>query len=149
MATRTKGESGSTHWGQAVVDSGRQIWLAGLGAFARAQTEGSKVFETLVKEGQAIEGRTRNLATEQMSQMGKKAGGAWDKLEHVFEERVSRSLNRLGVPTYKDIDALSKQVTSLNASVKQLLDGGKSARKASVSPTRKRAKRAQPAAMPQ
>ena len=35
----------------AVKDSAQQIWLAGLGAFAKAQEEGSKVFDALVKEG--------------------------------------------------------------------------------------------------
>jgi poly(hydroxyalkanoate) granule-associated protein len=145
MATKTKGESANPNWGQTIVDSTRQIWLAGLGAFARAQTEGNKMFDTLVKEGQAVEGRTKHIATEQMTQIGKKASGAWDKLEQVFEERVSRSLNRLGVPTYKDIDALTKQVGSLNDSVQQLLNGAKP--KSTGSRTRKSAKGSQPSAM--
>ena len=55
--------------------------------------------------------------------MSKSASGAWDKLEQVFEERVSKSLNRLGVPTYNDIQALSKQVDQLNASVQELAQG--------------------------
>ena len=57
--------------------------------------------------------------------MSKNAAGAWDKLEQVFEERVSKSLNRLGVPTYGDIQALSKHVNELNASVQELLKSSK------------------------
>jgi hypothetical protein len=49
---------------QAVLDSSRQIWLAGLGAFARAQAEGTKVFETLVKQGESLESKTRKAASD-------------------------------------------------------------------------------------
>ena len=114
-----------------VKDSAQQIWLAGLGAFSKAQEEGAKVFEALVKEGKGLEAKTRQMTegrvSEMTDQMNKaaqtastKANAAWDKLEQVFEDRVARSLNRLGVPTRKDIDALSKQVAELNAAVKTL-----------------------------
>lgn len=124
MAEKTKGDLGD-NWGQAVMQSAHQIWLAGLGAFAKAQSEGTKLFDSLVKEGEAIESRTRNVASTQMKEMGKKASGTWDKLEQVFEDRVSRSLHRLGVPTHKEIQSLSKQVAELNGGVKQLLKAGK------------------------
>ena len=41
-------------------------------------------------------------------------------LEKVFEERVSKAVSRLGVPTSKDVRALSRQVSQLQASVEQL-----------------------------
>jgi poly(hydroxyalkanoate) granule-associated protein len=114
-----------------VRDSAQQIWLAGLGAFSKAQEEGVKVFDALVKEGKGLEAKTRKLTgervgemTEQMNKAAQtattKANAAWDKLEQVFEDRVSRSLNRLGVPTNKDIKSLSKQVEELSAAVKAL-----------------------------
>jgi poly(hydroxyalkanoate) granule-associated protein len=114
-----------------VRDSAQQIWLAGLGAFSKAQEEGAKVFEALVKEGKGLEAKTRQMTegrvsemTEQMNKAAQtastKANAAWDKLEQVFEDRVARSLNRLGVPTKKDIDALSRQVAELSAAVKTL-----------------------------
>ncbi|HZP88232.1 MAG TPA: phasin family protein [Burkholderiales bacterium] len=109
---------------QLVMDSAQQIWLAGLGAFAVAQTEGPKIFNSLVKEGESIQARASKAAGAQLSQVGKSAAGAWDRLEQVFEERVSKSLNRLGVPTYKDIQALSQRVDQLNASVQELLKAG-------------------------
>jgi len=113
---------------EAVRNSAQQIWQAGLGAFAKAQEEGSKVFTRLVKEGGDLQKRTQKLAeykvsgvTDTVSKMagnvGKQASGSWDKLEQVFEDRVSRALGRLGVPSQKDIQALSKHVEELNNSV--------------------------------
>jgi poly(hydroxyalkanoate) granule-associated protein len=111
-----------------IRDSAQQIWLAGLGAFSKAQEEGVKVFDALVKEGKGLEAKTRKLTeervgevTDQVSKAAQtattKANAAWDKLEQVFEDRVARSLNRLGVPTNKDIRLLSKQVEALSAAV--------------------------------
>jgi poly(hydroxyalkanoate) granule-associated protein len=126
--------------------SAQQIWLAGLGAFSKAQEEGAKVFEALVSEGKTLESRTRKFAEAGVgavsNQMGKAAGQAsakatatWDKLEQVFEDRVARALNKLGVPTNRDIQSLSKRVEELTASVQKL--SGKP-----VAAARKQAKRA-------
>jgi poly(hydroxyalkanoate) granule-associated protein len=106
------------------MDSAHQIWLAGLGAFAVAQSEGPKVFNNLVKQGESVQARAAKAASAQIGEVSKGASGAWDKLEQVFEERVSKSLNRLGVPTFKDIQALSKRVDQLNTSVQDLLKSG-------------------------
>jgi poly(hydroxyalkanoate) granule-associated protein len=123
--------AGDKQFAKTVRDSAQQIWLAGLGAFAKAQAEGSKVFDALVKEGQTIHSRTREAAESKVSEMtstlGKmatkatnQATGSWDKLEQVFEERVARALNRIGVPTNKDINNLAKRVDELIASVQKL-----------------------------
>ena len=111
-----------------VMESAQQIWLAGLGAFSKAQNEGKKVFDTLVKQGEQIEQRTRNVAEatietarEQASKTMELASGKFDKLEQVFENRVHSSLNRLGVLTSKDVEALSKQVAELSEAVRALL----------------------------
>ncbi|GMV01275.1 MAG: phasin family protein [Burkholderiaceae bacterium] len=122
----------------AVRESAQQIWLAGLGAFSKAQEEGGKVFEALVKEGMGIQRRTRAMTEERIGEvtgkMSKAAGDitrqatqSWDKLEQVFEDRVSRALARLGVPTSKDIQSLMKRVEALNESV-QTLGGAAPAR---------------------
>jgi len=121
----------------AVKDSAQQIWLAGLGAFAKAQKEGGKVFEALVSQGLAIHDRTRSMTGDRISEvtgrvnqvaggLSKQATESWDRLEQVFEERVARALNRLGVPTHTDIQALIARVDALNASVQAL--GGKPSR---------------------
>ena len=114
-----------------VKDSAQQIWLAGLGAFSKAQEEGGKVFEALVKEGVSLQRKTQAVAeekigevTSRMSNMAgdvsAKAGQQWDKLESIFEERVSKALNKLGVPSSKDVDALIKRIDELSAQVAKL-----------------------------
>ncbi len=49
-----------------------------------------------------------------------KAGQNWDKLEAIFEQRTAKAMNKLGVPTAKDVDALIKRVDELAAAVAQL-----------------------------
>ena len=103
-----------------IKESANQIWLAGLGAFAKAQAEGGKVFEALVEEGEAIQNRARKTADDKITEVKSKATGTWDKLEQVFEDRVARALHSLSVPTKHDIDDLSKRVHELTAATKKL-----------------------------
>ena len=181
----------------AVKDSAQQIWLAGMGAFAKAQAEGNKVFEALVRDGQSLQRKTQSATEERISEVTTKmtdlagglsgkatqhwdkletifeervakaqaegnkvfealvrdgqslqrktqsateerisevttkmtdlAGGLsgkathhWDKLETIFEERVAKALNRLGVPSAKDVEALMARIDALSASVASL-----------------------------
>ena len=108
-----------------VKESAQQIWLAGLGAFAKAQQEGGKVFESLVKEGVAIQRKTQVAAEEKFSEassrmagmateLSSKATGQWGKLENIFEDRVSKALLKLGVPTAQDLQALADRIEELN-----------------------------------
>ncbi|MCU0967757.1 MAG: phasin family protein [Rubrivivax sp.] len=124
----------------AVKESAQQIWLAGMGAFSKAQEEGGKVFDALVKEGMALQRKTQAAAEEKigevtgrMTRMAEgvthKAGQNWDKLEAIFEQRTEKALARLGVPTAKDVDALVKRVDELAAAVARLSKGGGAAAK--------------------
>ncbi|HEY5632966.1 MAG TPA: phasin family protein [Burkholderiaceae bacterium] len=108
----------------AIRDSATQIWLAGVGAFAKARDERNRVFQALVREGRGIQLRTRAMAEERIGEVAgrvtevrDRATESWDKLEQVFEDRVSRALARLGVPTHKDVKALIKRVDELTASL--------------------------------
>ena len=103
-----------------IRESANQIWLAGLGAFAKAQQEGVKVFESLVEEGSKVQEKTKTAADERIADMRAKATGTWDKLEQVFEDRVARALNSLSVPSRQDIDALTKRVAELTEIAKKL-----------------------------
>ena len=105
-----------------VRESATRIWLAGLGAFSKAQQEGDKMFEALVAEGEKFQERTKTVADERLAEVREKATGTWDKLEKVFEERVARALHTLNVPTRKDIDVLSKRVHELTEVTKKLSD---------------------------
>ncbi|HMM54697.1 MAG TPA: phasin family protein [Candidatus Desulfobacillus sp.] len=122
------GGAGDKQFAQTVKDSAQQIWLAGLGAFAKAQAEGMKAFNSLVKEGEGLQVRTSKVASARVAEAAAKASGTWDKLEQVFEDRVARSLSSLGVPTKKDIETLSKRVAELTEVV-QSLNGAKPAAK--------------------
>lgn len=101
-------------------EQAQHLWLTGLGAFAKAQLEGNKIFENLVKETGDLPKRTRKAAQEQIDDMGAKAAGTWDKLEQVFEKRVAKALNTLGVPSHEDVDSLSRRVAELTAAVEAL-----------------------------
>ncbi len=49
-----------------------------------------------------------------------KAGNQWDKLETIFEDRVAKALNKLGVPSAKDVDALIARIDELNRNVQKM-----------------------------
>jgi poly(hydroxyalkanoate) granule-associated protein len=113
-----------------IKDSAQQIWLAGLGAFAKMQQEGSKAFEALVKDGAGMQKKTQQAAEETLgqaqqrmagfaSEFGSKAAGQWGKLENIFEERVARALEKLGTPTAADMAALQARVDALEAQLKK------------------------------
>ncbi len=118
-------------FGSNVKDSAQQIWLAGLGAFAKAQEEGGKVFETLVQQGLGMQRKTQSTAEEKIAEatsrmsamandIGAKATGQWDKLENIFEERVAKALAKLGVPTLRDLEALNARVDALTQRLTKL-----------------------------
>ncbi|MES1976535.1 MAG: phasin family protein [Pseudomonadota bacterium] len=147
----------------AVKESAQQIWLAGLGAFSKAQEEGGKVFETLVKEGLSIQRKTQavaeekiSVATSRMASMAtdiqSKAGNQWDKLETIFEDRVAKALNKLGVPSAKDVDALIARIDELNRNVQKMgakapaKPAGKAPAKTAATPAAKKAAAKRPAA---
>jgi poly(hydroxyalkanoate) granule-associated protein len=140
---------GDNQLGQAVTQSAQKIWLAGLGAFARARTEGDKLFDLLVEQGKVLRSRSEKAADQALKTVRSQADttmsnaqGKWDKLEQVFEDRVSRSLTRLGVLTSKDVDELARQVADLNDSVRALM-GGAAPKRARKAPAKKaRAKKA-------
>lgn len=142
----------------SVKDSAQQIWQAGLGAFATAQAEGTRAFEALVKEGTSLQRKTQAAAEERISEatsrmshmatdISSKASGHWDKLENIFEERVAKALNKLGVPSAKDVNALIARIDELNLAV-QKMSGTSPAAAKKATPKRAAKPAAKPAARP-
>ncbi len=134
-----------------IKDSAQQIWLAGLGAFAKMQQEGSKAFEALVKDGAGMQKKTQAAAEETLAQaqtrmagfaneFGTKAAGQWGKLENIFEERVARALEKLGLPSAADHAALQARVAALEAEL-QRMQGKPAAAPARAASSRKTAGR--------
>ena len=101
---------------QRMKDSAQHIWLAGLGAFAKAQEEGAKVFDNLVKEGSQMQQTTQQAQakmTEAAEKVGQMATGQMDKLESIFEERVAKALKHMGLPSAQDLADLQARVEQL------------------------------------
>jgi poly(hydroxyalkanoate) granule-associated protein len=129
-AAPASAREGKTVPGKSIMESAQHIWLAGLGAFAKAQGEGGKLFEGLVKQGSQLEQKTRHIAGKVeevrgavesgVSQVRERTQETWDRLEQVFESRVSNALAKLGVPGRKELDELLKRVDELNREVKKL-----------------------------
>jgi poly(hydroxyalkanoate) granule-associated protein len=127
----------------SVRESAQQIWLAGMGAFAKAQAEGRQRFETLVQEGLNLQKKTHAVAEERINEVASKmtsmaddaaarAGKQWDKLESIFEERTARAMKKLNVPSAKDVEELKARIEELSAQV------ARSARSAARKTTAKR-----------
>ena len=110
-----------------IRESANRIWLAGLGAYAKTQEEGEKLFQSLIKEGEKVEKQAKKVAEARVEEArGKvvefrgKANQQFDRLEELFQERVAQVLNRIGIPTQEDIQELAKRVEALNESIMAL-----------------------------
>ncbi len=110
-----------------IKDSARQIWLAGLGAYTKAEEDAGKFFDRLVSEGEQLENKTRGAVEKhvksvehKVDDVREKATGTWDKLETLFDQRVSGALRRLGIPRQEDIAALEQRIVKLEQEVAQL-----------------------------
>lgn len=105
-------------------EASRNIWLAGLGAFAQAQAEGSKVFDTLVKDGLALQRKTQELAEAQLeatkrmaaemtAQASAASGPQWNGLGGIFERRVANALQHMGMPSAEELRAALTKIDAL------------------------------------
>ncbi|NBX54461.1 MAG: poly granule associated protein [Betaproteobacteria bacterium] len=121
-----------------IRDSANHIWLAGLGAFAKAQQEGGKVFESLIKDGLQLQRQTQQVAEEKIaqathtmntlaSQFTERASGSWDRLETLFEQRVAKALQRLDWPSPQEVATLHARITALEEALAQRKPGKTSA----------------------
>ena len=117
------------------IEFGQKIWLAGLGAFARARTEGPKLFESLVEEGSTMQEQTRDatqrafsdavsevrgMTDKRIAAIRGKANETWDNMEKIFQSRVHKALQQLGMPTSQEIRALTRKVDELTRGVETL-----------------------------
>ncbi len=102
----------------------KQIWLAGLGAFSRAEEEGNKLFDSLVKVGEELESKTVDIADQTVEKVSEKAKESVidtkDKVEKLIDNSVHHSLNRIGLVTLKDVQYLERLILQLHTKVDQL-----------------------------
>ncbi|MBV4460751.1 MULTISPECIES: phasin family protein [Pseudomonas] len=107
----------------------RKIWLAGLGAYAKVGQEGSDYFQELIKAGQAVEKKGKKAVAEKLEAANAEIDEAkgevstfkgrvevqLDKVEKAFDTRVASALNRIGIPSKHDVEALSAKLDELTA----------------------------------
>jgi poly(hydroxyalkanoate) granule-associated protein len=110
-----------------IKGSARQIWLAGLGAYTKAEDDAGRFFERLVQEGEQLETKTRGVVEKQIKSVEDRVGdvrqratGTWDRLETMFDERVSGALRRLGIHRREDIEAMERRIQALEAELFKL-----------------------------
>ena len=139
-----------------LIENVQQIWLAGMGAVARAQKEGPAAFQEAVGEGLKLLTRSRSTAEQMIRDAFETAQGTvesrigsardqatetWDNLEALFQHRVQKALQQLGVPSGDEIRLLTKRVAELNENVKALSVRPARGRRARGKALRARAKR--------
>jgi len=123
-----------------VKDATQNVFLAGLGALAMAEEEGSKLFKKLVKKGKKVElpelGAKRVKAIrEQLDDASDKASDAVtsrvndakymaeetaDKVEDRIQDAVAVVMKRIGVPTREEISELTASVERLTKHIDAL-----------------------------
>ena len=103
-----------------LVENGRKMMLAGLGAMTMAQEELVHLFNNLVERGSETEEKTRGMVNKQVENRQKEAQKAAKKMEKVVEKRFENLLHRMNIPSKNDIEKLSRKVTTLNKKVNEL-----------------------------
>jgi poly(hydroxyalkanoate) granule-associated protein len=120
-----------------MVETLHRIWLAGLGAVSKAQHGAPQLLEDLIEEGAQVDAQARGAAKKavrdllgtvqkrvsSIGQVGGRTSEALENLEKMFQVRVHRALTQLGIPSAEEIEALSKRVDTLNASIDKLAPG--------------------------
>ncbi len=134
-STLRKARSQATKAQALLIENVQQVWLAGMGAIARAQKDGPGAFQDAVAEGLKLLNRSRSQAEKiirdafetAQSEMQTRvetardqASETWDNLEALFQSRVQRAMHQVGMPTAEEIRALTRRVAELNENVKRL-----------------------------
>lgn len=145
---------------KAISDSAQKIWLAGLGAFSKAQAEGSRLFDELIRDGEAIEQQTRKYTKERVGQlrermeetaerMRKTGQSSMERIQSLVDERVAKAVERMAVPTREDLDELTTKMNALNRRMmgeveRQANDVASAVRRSEGASAPKKAKAARP-----
>jgi poly(hydroxyalkanoate) granule-associated protein len=105
----------------------QQIWLAGLGAFSRAEEEGTRLFDSLVKVGEELESKTTGLvdttsgAVEEVREkVNERVTGTRNKVEKALDESINQAIGRLGIASHREIGELTVLIHHLTTQVDQL-----------------------------
>lgn len=106
---------------EKVEDSAHKIWLAGLGAFSKAEQEGEKLFKSLVKQGATVEEQYREHLVGSVKKAASKTASTIDFMEGMFEKRMSEAFTRVQAPVAESMDSVVKQIGDLRSSILGLM----------------------------
>src|SRR5450830_1302040 len=127
MAVKKTTQKEGSSWVGKVEEYSRKIWLAGLGVYSKIDSDGSKLFETLVKDGEKAEKLTKSTVGKQVDAAKATAGSAksklsdkWGELEGAFDKRLHSAISRLGVPSRSEVKALHSKVDTLTKQIEKL-----------------------------
>ncbi len=116
-AERQKAAAAAKSLREDLSETGREVWLATLGAVAAVREEGQTMFETLVERGRKYQGHVLehrlDQATEQMKAIGR-------RVESGLQDTSKAVLHRFGVPSHAEIASLISRVEQLTAKVEAI-----------------------------
>ena len=99
----------------ALQGSVEQVWLAGLGALALTEEEGTKFFHSLVKKGEVVEKKSKARLDGVVDAAKKVPATTMSTIERRTDETFQQVMKRLGIPTRKEIDLLTRRIEKLTA----------------------------------
>jgi len=130
---------------QEIATSAYNVWLAGLGALSAAEEEGEKLFKSLVGRGKQYEKRFKSPVKKAgakvkttVDEARARAGKAFDSIEAAVDDQVTSALHRIGVPTRKEIAALTRRVEKLTQAVTGASGPRRATKKKSATKTAKK-----------
>ena len=106
-----------------VLDVMHKLRLAGLGAVSTVQRVGGQWLDTLIEEGKKLEARFNPMASRTTATAPPKkaiTSQQMEQLEEIFQERVARALQRLQIPTRRDLEKLRRKMDALDETIKAL-----------------------------
>lgn len=134
MAAKKPTAKDSNTWVGKVEEYSRKIWLAGLGVYSKIDTDGSKLFDTLVKDGEKAEKLAKDAghkvaegvksstssARSRVEDVKDLALEKWGEFEEAFDKRLNSAITRLGVPSRDEVKALHAKVETLTKHIEKL-----------------------------
>ena len=134
MAAKKPTAKDSNTWVGKVEEYSRKIWLAGLGVYSKIDTDGSKLFDTLVKDGEKAEKLAKDAghkvaegvksstssARSRVEDVKDLALEKWGEFEEAFDKRLNSAITRLGVPSREEVKALHAKVETLTKHIEKL-----------------------------
>lgn len=134
MAGKKTTEKDDESWTDKVEQYSRKIWLAGLGVYSKIDSDGSKIFDELVKDGEKAEKRVKKAGSKLVDEARASSAsarfrvedvkdlalGKWGAFEEAFDKRLTSAISRLGIPSRDEVKTLHAKVETLTRHIEKL-----------------------------